>query len=427
MKKFLKIFVIFVVLGILGFAAFRFLKPSDAQNAGVMVSEKVKRATIQTTISSTGTLSPMDTVNVGTQVSGDISKINVDFNSKVKKGQVIAELDRSKLQSALYQAEIAASSAKIDYEHKLSVFNRTKKLAESGSASAVDLETAEYEMNSAKLAWKTRESEVAQAKLNVSYCIIKSPIDGVVLQRLVDVGQTVAASMNTPTLFILAKDLSKMRVMASVDEADIGSVKAGQKVTFTVDAFQDDKFHGVVESIRLNPTVTSNVVTYSVVITAENPDLKLLPGMTATCTIVTEEVENALSVPVAAIKFSPAEGTPMLDPRDAPKPPKPMHKKSDDDFGPPPPPGMSFGGGSAGKKKSSSPPKLKGKNVWINVNGKAAFRPVKTGITDGVNVQILFGLNDGDSVVVKQESAAEIAQESEERSPFMPGPRKRKK
>ena len=159
----------------------------------------------------------------------------------------------------------------------------------------------------------------------------------------------------------------------------------------------------------------------------ENPDLKLLPGMTATCTIVTEEVENALSVPVAAIKFSPAEGTPMLDPRDAPKPPKPMHKKSDDDFGPPPPPGMSFGGGSAGKKKSSSPPKLKGKNVWINVNGKAAFRPVKTGITDGVNVQILFGLNDGDSVVVKQESAAEIAQESEERSPFMPGPRKRKK
>jgi len=430
MKKWIRILIVFVVLSGALFTVHKFFFAAKSEDVGVMVSEKVKRVTIQTTISSTGTISPMDTVSVGTQVSGDISKIYVDFNSKVKKGQVIAELDRSKLQATLYQAQISEASAKNDYEHKLSVYNRVKKLAESNSASAVDLETAEYEMNAAKLSWESRKSEVQQAKLNLSYCIIKSPIDGVVLERSVDVGQTVAASMSAPTLFVLAKDLSKMRVMADVDEADIGQVKAGQKVSFTVDAFQDDAFHGTVESVRLNPTVTSNVVTYTVVITAENSDLKLLPGMTATCTIVTEEVENALSVPVTAIKFTPAAGTPMMDPREMPRSGKSHKKSSDstDDFGPPP--GMMGGpmGGGSAKKSSSSTPKLVGKGVWMNVNGKAAFRPVKTGINDGVNVQITKGLSEGDSVVVRQESAAVASQGSSEAvSPFMPGPRKRKK
>ena len=422
--------MVLAVLFAIVFAVHKFFFATKTEDVGVMVSEKVKRVTIQTTISSTGTISPMDTVSVGTQVSGDISKIYVDFNSKVKKGQVIAELDRSKLQATLYQAQIAESSAKNDYEHKLVVYNRIKKLAESNSASAVDLETAEYEMNSAKFSWESRKSEVQQAKLNLSYCIIKSPIDGVVLERSVDVGQTVAASMSAPTLFVLAKDLSKMRVMADVDEADIGQVKAGQKVTFTVDAFQDDVFKGTVESVRLNPTVTSNVVTYTVVITAENSDLKLLPGMTATCTIVTEEVENALSVPVTAIKFTPAAGTPMMDPREMPRPKKSEKKSSDsdDDFGPPP--GMMGGpmGGGSAKKSSSSTPKLVGKGVWIDVNGKAAFRPVKTGINDGVNVQITAGLAEGDSVVVRQEAASVASQSAGEAvSPFMPGPRKKKK
>ena len=429
MKKFLKVLIVLVILGAIFFTVHKFFFATEEESAGVMMSEKVKLATIQTTITSTGTISPMDTVSVGTQVSGDISKIYVDFNSNVKKGQVIAELDRSKLQSTLYQAQIAESSAKNDYEHKLSVYNRTKKLAESNSASSVDLENAEYEMNAAKFSWEARKNEVQQAKLNLSYCIIKSPIDGVVLERSVDVGQTVAASMSAPTLFVLAKDLSKMRVMADVDEADIGQVKAGQKVAFTVDAFQDETFSGKVESVRLNPTVTSNVVTYTVVISAENSDLKLLPGMTATCTIVTEEVENALSVPVAAIQFTPAAGTPMMDMRKMPRPEKPKRKSSDgDDFGPPP--GMQGGpmGGGVSKKRSSSTQKLVGKGVWINMNGKAAFRPVKTGFNDGVNVQILAGLAEGDSVVVRQESAVVVFQSSDGTvSPFMPGPRKKKK
>lgn len=423
MKKGFRILLVLVVLGVLAFVVYRLIAAPEQAGAGKMISEKVRRLTIQTTISSTGTLSPMDTVNVGTQVSGDISKIYVDFNSKVKKGQVIAELDRSKLQATLYQAEIAANSAKIDYEHKLSVFNRTKKLAETNSASAVDLETAEYEMNSAKLSWETRKSEVKQAKLNLSYCIIKSPIDGVVLERSVDVGQTVAASMSAPTLFILAKDLSKMRVMADVDEADIGQVKAGQKVSFTVDAFQNDRFDGTVELVRLNPKVTSNVVTYTVVISADNPDLKLLPGMTATCTIVTEEVENTLSVPVAALHFAPSAGTPVTKSRGMPPFKKHSEQKSSpgEGFEPPGQPSLSDGSAPSNLKRER-------KGVWINIDGNAEFHPVKTGLNDGVNVQILKGLSDGDSVVVRQESVTSPKRKaSEAESPFMPGPKRKKR
>jgi len=288
MKKLLKIIIVIAVLAgvALGVKSYFFNTDASSQ-VGALISSKVVTDTIKTTISATGTLEPVDQVEVGTQVSGDIAKINVDFNSKVKKGQVIAELDKSKLQSTLKQTTISYKSAENDLNYKQSTYNRVKKLAESKSASAVELEQAEYNLNAAKLSVEQRKNEVAQARLNLSYATIKSPIDGVVLKRAVDVGQTVAASMSTPTLFVIAKDLSQMKVMAAVDEADIGQVKNGQRVTFTVDAFQNDIFHGTVQEVRLNPTTTSNVVTYTVVITAENPEQKLLPGMTATCTIVT--------------------------------------------------------------------------------------------------------------------------------------------
>ena len=298
-----------------------------------------------------------------------------------------------------------------------------------------------------------------QAKLNLSYATIKSPIDGVVLKRAVEVGQTVAASMSTPTLFVIAKDLSQMKVMADVDEADIGQVKAGQRVEFTVDAYQEDKFSGTVQEVRLSPTTSSNVVTYTVVISADNPDQKLLPGMTATCTIVTQEVKDAIAIPVKALKFSPAEGTPMADPKDFPRPPMGMFGKAkgdstatsdkDNDF-PPPPPGMGAGGpppggpggfgppgsgkgfgkgGPGAKKKSGHRPKLTGNHVWVSIDGKAAPRPVKIGLNDGVNVQILKGLSVGDSVVVSQESASAgtTTEKSKASSPFMPGPPGKKK
>ena len=458
MKKFLKSVVKFiVVLAILAGIAYGvktfFLDAKTETEAGPLVSAKVTLATIATTISATGTLEPVDQVEVGTQVSGDISKIYVDFNTKVKKGQVIAELDKSKLRATLTQTEIAYKSAQADYNYKESTYNRIKKLSESNSASAVELETAEYNMNSAKLAVERSENEVNQAKLNLSYATIKSPISGVVLKRAVEVGQTVAASMSTPTLFVIAKDLSQMKVMADVDEADIGQVKAGQRVEFTVDAYQDDKFSGTVQEVRLSPTTTSNVVTYTVVISAENPDQKLLPGMTATCTIVTQEVKDALSIPVKALKFSPAEGTPMADPKDFPHPPmfgdsakfKEFAKKAENGDFPPPPPGLgaggppaggpggfgppgkgSFGKGGPGQKKGLRP-KLSGNHVWVSIDGKAAPRPVKIGISDGVNVQILRGLSEGDSVVVSQESLATVTKKSDAASPFMPTPPGKKK
>lgn len=426
MKKFLKILILLVILGAIAYGVkmFFFSEKASAAAGPPLVSTKVVQTTISTTISATGTLEPVDQVEVGTQVSGDIAKINVDFNSKVKKGQIIAELDKSKLKATLTQAEIAFRSAETDYKYKESTYNRVKKLSESHSASAVELETAEYNMNSAKLSVERSQNEVNQARLNLSYATIKSPIDGVVLKRAVEVGQTVAASMSTPTLFVIAKDLSQMKVMAAVDEADIGQVKQGQRVTFTVDAFQNETFNGSVQEVRLNPTTTSNVVTYTVVITAENPEQKLLPGMTATCTIVTQEITDAIAIPVKALKFTPADGTPMAEP---PKGMRPPHPESGDstsgdfkkgDFPPMPP--KSFKKRADGKKPS-------GNLVWVSIDGKAAPRPVKTGISDGVNIQILKGLSVGDSVVVSQETLGTTKEKSAASSPFMPGPPGKKK
>ena len=441
LKMFLKLLVVLAVLaGIAYGVKFFFFTEKASDAAGPLVSAKVTQTTISTTISATGTLEPVDQVEVGTQVSGDIAKIYVDFNSKVKKGQVIAELDKSKLKATLTQSEIAYRSAVNDYKYKESTYNRVKKLSESNAASAVELETAEYNMNSAKLSVERSKNEVNQARLNLSYATIKSPIDGVVLKRAVEVGQTVAASMSTPTLFVIAKDLSQMKVMAAIDEADIGQVKQGQRVTFTVDAFQEDKFKGSVQEVRLNPTTTSNVVTYTVVITAENPDQKLLPGMTATCTIVTQEVEDAIAIPVKALKFTPAEGTPMADPRDMPRPPRPEGGDfAKGDF-PPSPPDMGAGGpppggpgkfgppGKGGFKKRTGAKKPSGDHVWVSIDGKAAPRRVKTGISDGVNIQILKGLSVGDSVVVSQETiSAAKSEKSSTSNPFMPGPPGKKK
>ena len=417
MKKLLKILVVLLVLAAIAVGVkFFFFRNSAASEVGVPVSAPVTKLTLSTVISATGTLEPVDQVEVGTQVSGDIAEIFVDFNSKVKKGQVIAELDKSKLQSTLNQAEIALHSAEIDYQYKANTYQRILALSQSNSASAVDLEQAEYNMNAAKYALERSQNDVAQAKLNLSYATIKSPIDGVVLKRAVDVGQTVAASMSTPTLFVIAKDLKQMKVMADVDEADIGSVKKGQKVTFTVDAFQNETFTGKVQEVRLSPTTTSNVVTYTVVINAKNPKLKLLPGMTATCTIVTKEVKNALTIPVKALKFNPANGTAFAKPEGLPHPPD------------------AAAGGFPGapqkgaKKGTNRPTKPDGDKVWINLNGKLVPHPVTTGLNDGVNVQILAGLELGDSVVVGQEVQSRTeADKTSGGSPFMPSPPGKKK
>lgn len=396
MKKWLKIIGF---LGVLVVALFgvRIFLTNESQPKYRFVYETVAKRDLRTSISATGTLEPVDQVEIGTQVSGDIAKIHVDFNNKVKKGQILAELDKSKLKATLAQAEISLYAAENDYSYKKKVLERIKKLSENGSASAVELENAEYDFRSAELSLKRAKNEVAVAKLNLSYCVIKSPIDGVVLERSVDVGQTVAASMSAPTLFILAKDLSRMRVMASVDEADIGSVQSGQSVEFYVDAFIDEVFYGTVKEVRLNPVTTSNVVTYTVVIEAENPKHKLLPGMTATCTIVTQEKKDVLSISVKSLKFRPNTPTPPM---------------------------------ALGKTPSVKMNKSRKESRVFSTKGEKIYPLfLKTGISDGVYTEVLEGLSEGDSVLVAEEPI-EMQKENnstKEKSPFMPGPRGNKK
>lgn len=396
MKKWLKIIGF---LGVLVVALFgvRIFLTNESQPKYRFVYETVAKRDLRTSISATGTLEPVDQVEIGTQVSGDIAKIHVDFNNKVKKGQILAELDKSKLKATLAQAEISLYAAENDYSYKKKVLERIQKLSENGSASAVELENAEYDFRSAELSLKRAKNEVAVAKLNLSYCVIKSPIDGVVLERSVDVGQTVAASMSAPTLFILAKDLSRMRVMASVDEADIGSVQSGQSVKFYVDAFIDEVFYGTVKEVRLNPVTTSNVVTYTVVIEAENPKHKLLPGMTATCTIVTQEKKDVLSISVKSLKFRPNTPTPPM---------------------------------ALGKTPSVKMNKSRKESRVFSTKGEKIYPLfLKTGISDGVYTEVLEGLSEGDSVLVAEEPI-EMQKENnstKEKSPFMPGPRGNKK
>lgn len=396
MKKWLKIigFLGVLVVALLGV---RIFLTNESQPKYRFVYETVAKRDLRTSISATGTLEPVDQVEIGTQVSGDIAKIHVDFNNKVKKGQILAELDKSKLKATLAQAEISLYAAENDYSYKKKVLERIQKLSENGSASAVELENAEYDFRSAELSLKRAKNEVAVAKLNLSYCVIKSPIDGVVLERSVDVGQTVAASMSAPTLFILAKDLSRMRVMASVDEADIGSVQSGQSVEFYVDAFIDEVFYGTVKEVRLNPVTTSNVVTYTVVIEAENPKHKLLPGMTATCTIVTQEKKDVLSISVKSLKFRPNTPTPPM---------------------------------ALGKTPSVKMNKSRKESRVFSTKGEKIYPLfLKTGISDGVYTEVLEGLSEGDSVLVAEE-LIEMQKENnstKEKSPFMPGPRGNKK
>jgi HlyD family secretion protein len=267
----------------------------------------------------------------------------------------------------------------------------------------VELETAEYNMNSAKLSVDRSKNEVAQARLNLSYATIKSPIDGVVLKRAVEVGQTVAASMSTPTLFVIAKNLSQMKVMADVDEADIGQVKAGQKVSFTVDAFQGETFSGSVQEVRLNPTTTSNVVTYTVIIEAPNPDQKLFPGMTASVTIVTEE-ETGLAVPAEAFNFTPDEAV-LKAIRKADKP---------EGQRPQPPQGERPQMGEKGMADHDV--------VWVKHGDDMSPRPVKVGMSDGAYKIVEQGVQAGDSVVLSAQYVVKEKAVKKGENPFMPGP-----
>lgn len=343
-------------------------------------------------ITSTGTIQPVDTVAVGTQVSGIIASIYTDYNAQVKKGQLLAELDPTLMQATVDQikGQLAQSQSNLNYQQIN--YGRQKELFDVGAISkaAYDLATNSYETAQANV--NSIKAQLRSAQQNLSFTKIYSPMDGVVLNRSVSVGQTVAASFNTPTLFSLAKDITKMQVQAKVDEADIGDVQKGDRVTFTVDAYIDQTFEGKVAEIRLQPSTSNNVVTYTTIIETSNADMKLKPGMTATVTIYTKEANNALTVPVSALKFS-------IEPGQL-KPPYQLVQNRTDDTA--------------------------RNEVWVLKGNQVIRRPIKIGINDNTKVQITGGVGAGDSVITAILNTKETTTQNMGSNPFLPTPRRRR-
>ncbi len=405
MKKGKIIIISVILIVIIGFIMLKVFKNADKEL--VIRTYVVDEYTVENTVTATGTIQPLEQVEVGTQVSGEIDKIFVDYNSVVKKGQLLAELDKSNLLENLRQAEASVRSAESELEYSKTSFERTKQLYEANAATQIAYDEARNSLVKAETSLQNAQSNLDKSKVNLGYAEIYSPIDGVVLSREVEVGQTVAASYSTPTLFTIANDLTQMKVEADVDEADIGQVVEGQKVTFSVDAYIDDIFYGEVQQIRLQPTTTNNVVTYTVIITAHNPDLKLLPGMTASVTIITEE-ETGLAVPSEALSFMPDPSLVETQGR-APKP----------EFNGPKPP---FDGQMPPHVEThgrASKPEM----VWVKIDGKMMPRPIKTGMSDGVYRIVEHGLMQGDSVVLSANYVDKnMKVQKMGNNPFMPGP-----
>ena len=360
--------------------------------------------TVENTVTATGTIEPVETVEVGTQVSGKVETIYVDFNSVVKKGELLCELDKLTLNESVSRAKANLESSESQLRYAKSTFERTQQLYENKAATLADYEAAQNTYTQAQMSKKNAQAQYDQARVDLGYADIYSPIDGVVLDRAVEVGQTVAASFSTPTLFTLANDLTRMQVEANVDEADIGQVSVNQRVTFTVDAYPDDVFNGTVNQIRMKPTTTSNVVTYTVIIAAPNPDLKLFPGMTASVTIVTEE-ETGLAAPAEAFSFTPSEQVMKEMMKNMERPEPPVGGKPNMPQGRP-----AFGNGE------------KPTMVWIKKDGNIMPRPVKTGMSDGAYKIIESGVQEGDSVVLSAQYVSKEVTKKVGDNPFMPGP-----
>jgi HlyD family secretion protein len=299
--------ILMLVLSVIVLGAGGFFYFSNGSSSDVMYRiDKVTRGDLQVVVTATGTLSAVTTVQVGTQVSGTIAKLYADFNSIVKKGQVVALIDPTFLEASVKDAAANLQRAKAQANESKRAFNRQKTLLAKGLASQADYDAAITAYESNEAAQKQAQAQLDRAEINLRYATITAPIDGVVISRAVDVGQTVAASLSAPTIFTIANDLTKMQVQANVDEADIGKVQVGQQVKFTVDAYAEQPFQGTVSQIRLAPITVQNVVNYTVIIDVPNPELKLMPGMTATVTVLVAKKESVLKVPTVALRFQPA-------------------------------------------------------------------------------------------------------------------------
>lgn len=403
MKKKRKIWWIILGIVVVAIAAIVIVKAKKSANKELVIrTHVVEEYTVENTVTATGTIEPVETVEVGTQVSGKVEKIYVDFNDVVKKGQLMAELDKQTLNQSLSRAKASLTSAESQLNYAKLTYERTKQLYEANAATLAAYQEAQNTYTQAQMNKRNAQASYDQARVDLGYAEIYSPIDGIVLDRAVEVGQTVAASFSTPTLFTLANDLTKMQVEADVDEADIGQVKVGQRVTFTVDAYMEDVFDGTVNQIRMKPTTTSNVVTYTVIIDAPNPDQKLFPGMTASVTIVTEE-QKGLAAPAEAFNFTPDEQ--VL---------KAMRKPDKPEGMPEPPQGE--------MPKMDEIQTGSHNMVWVKKGDNIMPRPVKVGMSDGAYKIIEQGVQAGDSVVLSAQFVVKEKAVKKGDNPFMPGP-----
>lgn len=386
-----KIWIAVVVIVIVAVAAWAMSGGKKEEDINFK-EEKVGLKTLQNSVTATGTIEAVTSVTVGTQVSGIVNKLYVDYNSQVKKGQVIAELDKTNLLSELNTAKANLASAQSSLNYQAANMERYKTLYKKGLVSADEYENALLTYRQAKEQVASSKENVQRAQTNLGYATITSPIDGTVISKSVEEGQTVAASFNTPELFTIAKDLTNMQVVANVDEADIGNVKEGDRVTFTVDAYPDDTFEGTVKQVRLEATTTNNVVTYEVVISAPNADLKLKPGLTANVTIYTQERSGVLAVANKALRFTPTKET-------------------------------------VGKDMKIVD--CKGKNkVWTLNGNTLTAHPVTIGQSDGINTEITKGLKQGDKIVTEIVVNVPEEEDAPQQSQGLisgPGPRGKKK
>lgn len=389
-KKYIWIGVI-VILALIGL--WQYLGSRKQSSKIAFKTARVETGVITNYVTATGTIEPVVKVEVGTQVSGIVKKLYVDYNSVVKKGQVIAELDKTNLQSEYQSQQSNLAKAQSDYNYQKSNHDRMKTLHDKGLIADNEYEAAVQSFQSAKSSLSVASQNLQKAKTNLSYATITSPIDGVVLSKSVEEGQTVAASFSTPTLFYIANNLTKMRVIASVDEADIGSVLEGQRVEFTVDAYVGETFNGTVTQVRQNATTTNNVVTYEVVVDAPNPDLKLKPGLTANITIYTKESGEVLTVQPKALKFNPLQYDGVQ--------------------------GYSIDPASREMAEKRMP---KGQGILWTLDGKVfKARQATTGMSSKIATEV-SGVREGDVIVLEASTEEQVKKSasSEGNSPFMP-------
>ncbi|MDE7335408.1 MAG: efflux RND transporter periplasmic adaptor subunit [Muribaculaceae bacterium] len=347
----------------------------------------VKPTSLSEIVTATGTMESVTSVDVGTQVTGIISNLMVDFNDQVTKGQLIAEIDKTVLQSELQSADATLASAKATYDYTSANFERDKALYAEKLISDYEYQTSRKDYEVARMAWQKAQADRVRAAKNLTYAEITSPIDGIVVSREVEVGQTVVSNMSVASLYVIA-DLDHMQVVGNVDEADIGQVKVGQSVTFTVDAYPDDTFDGTVTQVRISPTTTNNVVTYEVIVSTTNPDHKLIPGMTANLSIYTLKIDDAIAVPLKALKFEPMQ----IEESSLPKA-RPLEKPAEH-------------------------------TVWVLRDNALIETAVEFGMKNSVYQQIVSGIKDGDKIALQYQEIksgnADAAKAQE--NPFMPKP-----